>query len=119
MDKIVSFSNWLKVVKTKNQPTASMWISKSNSNDNEPPKKKQKVSHHSPFAIDGVVEEPTTQDDEQSIRVIEGEAVEFMGVDDYEFGAPLKRVPTPHPRKNKDQYDDDDDDEYDEVEEGQ
>ncbi|RAH56122.1 hypothetical protein BO85DRAFT_439830 [Aspergillus piperis CBS 112811] len=111
MDKIVSFSNWLKVVKAKSQPVASMYASTSNGDDNEPPKKRQKVSHHSPFAADGVVEEPTTQDDEQSIRVIEGEVVEFMGIDDYESGAPLKRVPTPHPKKNEGQYDDDDEDE--------
>lgn len=111
MDKFVSFSNWLEVVKTKSQSAAPMYVSKSNGNDNEPPKKRQKVSHHSPFAVDGVVEEPTTRDDEKSIRVIEGEVVEFMGINDYEFGSPLKRVPTPHPKKNKDQYDDDDEDE--------
>ncbi|KAI2830677.1 hypothetical protein CBS147321_7576 [Aspergillus niger] len=112
MDKIVSFSNWLKVVKTKNQPTTSMYASQTNNNNHEPPKKRQKVSHHHPlFVVDGAVEQTPTQDKEQNICVSEGEVVEMMGIDDYDFGAPLKRVPTPYPKKNKDQYDDDKDDE--------
>ncbi|GKZ34803.1 hypothetical protein AbraIFM66950_005159 [Aspergillus brasiliensis] len=116
MDKIVSFSNWLKVIKSNTKPTTSVSVSVSAfyskaKSDDEPPRKKQKLSHHSPLAVDGVVEQLITQDNKESIPVIAGEEIEMVEIHDYEFGAPLKRVPTPYPRGKKDLDDDDDEDE--------